>query len=329
MKTRRFFKIIASCALLPAGLTLSPLAAQTAPAAKPVSAPASPATVTPPAPKPTLVENVIYGHAGGVDLKLDMIIPVSSSEPAPVMVYFHGGGWQAGSKRDGRNWCGFFANQGYLGVSVGYRFRPEFPWPAQVEDAKASIRYLRAHAKELNIDPNRIVAMGDSAGGYLALMLGVTGPEDGLEGDGGNPGVSSRVQAVVSYYGGGDFTNMKPWPADPELDALMMAYYKKTTAEVVDIMFPNKDPKDPIYTKMSVRTYVSKGDAPVLLFQGDADKIVNPEQAYKLDQVLTAAQVPHELVIVKGGGHGFTREQYAQTAIQTMVFLGKYLKANP
>src|SRR5690606_18358086 len=126
----------------------------------------TPATPTAPAPvaKPTLVENIVYGQVGGVDLKLDMTKPVPGAEPTPVMVYFHGGGWQAGSKRDGRTWCGFFANQGILGVTVGYRFVPEYPWPAQVQDAKAAVRYLRAHAKELNIDPNRIIAMGDSAG---------------------------------------------------------------------------------------------------------------------------------------------------------------------
>jgi len=319
MKNSRLVKIIVPTLALLLVATAQPLSAQTDPAPTPAA----------PVPKPTLVENVVYGHAGGVDLKLDMTKPVPGKEPAPVMVYFHGGGWQAGSKRDGRGWCGFFANQGFLGVTVGYRFRPEHPWPAQVEDAKAAIRYLRANAKELNIDPNRILAMGDSAGAYLAMMLGVTGPEDGLEGDGGNPGVSSRVQAVVSYYGGGDFTNMKPWPADPELDALMLSYYKKTTAEVIDIMFPIKDPKDPIYTRMSVTTHVSKGDAPILIFQGDADKIVSVEQAHILGRALAAAEVPHEVVIVKGGGHGFTREQHAQTAAQLMAFVGKHLKANP
>ena len=299
-------------------------------AAAPAAAAQPAAAATPaPAPKPTLVQDVIYGHAGGVDLKLDMTKPVPGSAPTPVMVYFHGGGWQAGSKRDGRSWCGFFANQGWLGVTVGYRFRPEHPWPAQVEDAKAAIRYLRANAKELNIDPNRIVAMGDSAGAYLALMLGVTGPEDGLEGDGGNPGVSSRVAAVISYYGGGDYRNMKPFVPNPALEPMMQAYYKKSSTEVMDAMFPVKDHSDPIYTKMSVPTYVTKDDSPILIFQGDADPIVNPEQAYKLDELLTATQVPHELVIVKGGSHGFTREQYAQTSQQMMAFLAKYLKATP
>ena len=292
------------------------------------AAPASPAVV--PAPKPTLVENVVYGHAGGVDLKLDMTKPVPRKAPTPVMVCFHGGGWQAGSKRDGRGWCGFFANQGWLGVTVGYRFVPEFPWPAQVEDAKASIRYLRAHATELNIDPNRIMVMGESAGAYLALMLGVTSPEDGLEGDGGNAGFSSRVQAVVSFASATDFTNQKEIRAvSPEIEAMMQAYYHKTAAEVFAAMRPSKDLNDPIYQRMSVLPYVTHDDPPVLMFHGDADPILPLEHAHKLDRALTAAQVRHELVIVEKGGHNLSPPQYAMARQKIMEFLGSSWEAQP
>lgn len=316
MKIPHYTKVVTCLlimAVLPGGLSAQATPTGEAPPAAPVL-------------KPTLVENVVYGHAGGVDLKLDMTKPVPGKEPTPVMVYFHGGGWQAGSKRDGRSWCGFFANRGWLGVTVGYRFMPEFPWPAQIEDAKAAIRYLRAHAAELNIDPNRIIAMGDSAGAYLALMLGVTGPSEGLEGDGGNAGFSSQVQAVVSFYSATDFTNQQEIRAvSPEVEAMMQAYYHKTAAEVFAAMRPVKDLRDPIYTRMSVLTHVSKDDPPIMIFQGDADPILPTEHAYKLDRALTAAGVPHELVIVEKGGHGFTRAQYEVAQQKIAAFLGQHL----
>jgi acetyl esterase/lipase len=103
-------------------------------------------------------------------------------------------------------WIRTYASLGYVGVSVAYRFAPQFKWPAQVQDVKTAVRYLRAHAGELDIDPAHIGVMGESAGGYLALMLGVTSPGDSLEGKSDYPELSSSVQAVVSYFSATDFT---------------------------------------------------------------------------------------------------------------------------
>ena len=148
----------------------------------------------------SISKDIVYGRVQDVDLKLDMARPAEVKATYPALVFFHGGGWQQGDKSHMHRWLNKFASVGYVTVSVGYRFAPAFKWPSQVEDAKTAIRFLRAHAKEFNIDPNRIGVMGESAGGYLALMLGFTDPTDSLEGEGGYQSFSSSVQAVVSFY---------------------------------------------------------------------------------------------------------------------------------
>ena len=170
----------------------------------------------------SITKDIVYGHTGGVDLKLDIGYPKGKG-PFPVILFFHGGGWQQGDKWHMHRWIQKFASSGYAGVAVGYRFAPEFKWPSQIQDAKTAVRYLRAHAKELNIDPNRIGAMGESAGGYLALMLGVTSPPDGLDGENEYAEFSSRVQAVTSFFSATDFT-LPPTQLTPEKDEEMLKY---------------------------------------------------------------------------------------------------------
>ncbi len=270
----------------------------------------------------SIQRDIVYGHAGGVDLKCNMARPAKGEGPFPAILFFHGGGWQAGNKSDGNHWIRMFADSGYVGVTVEYRFAPAFKWPAQVEDAKAAIRYLRANAVALNIDSNRIGVMGESAGAYLALMAGVTDGADGLEGDGGSAGYSSGVQAVVSYFGSSDFTLPKA-KLSPEVEAAVMKYYNKPLNEVIADFMGTTDPGEPLLKKMSVVTYVNKNDPPTLIFQGDADPFVSVQQAQKLSNVFEQANVPHELIIVKGGGHGWTGKLQDETNIKMFAFLKK------
>ncbi len=270
-------------------------------------------------------KDIVYGNADVVDLKFDLAKPIEGTGPFPIIVFFHGGGWQAGDKSHGHHWIRMFANSGYVGVTVGYRFAPAFRWPSQVQDAKAAVRYLRANAKELNIDPDRIGVMGESAGGYLALMVGVTDPTDGLEGDGGSPEFSSRVQAVVSYFSASDFTLPRA-KLSPEVEADVMQYYKKSLNEVLADFIGTLNPDEAILKKMSVITYIDKKDPPVQIFQGDDDPFVSVEQAQRLERALEKANVPHELVLVKGGGHGWTGELQDKTNRQMLAFFERELK---
>lgn len=313
------------------GLAAEPVCAQQA---------AAPSAASTAAPAPIRFDkDIVYSHAGGAELKMDIARPPASFGPGPfpVVLYFHGGGWQAGKRQDGYAAIRFLATQGFVAATVSYRFAPQFKWPDQVYDAKTAVRYVRAHAQELNIDPKRIATAGDSAGAYLALMLGLTTPADGLEGDGEWSGTPSAVQAVISFYSVTDFTKLAP--SDPgapltekdkkrkvEAEAMIQAYYKKTGAQVMADWSGTQDPKAPVWARISPVTYVKPTAAPVLIIQGDADPIITVEQARELDRMLTKVSVPHELLIVEGGGHGFTPAQYAVAWKHALKFLGQTLK---
>lgn len=277
-------------------------------------------------PSVTIQRDVVYGQAGGVDLRMDIGYP-DGPGPFPVIVCMHGGGWQQGDKSHMHKWLRKFASAGFVGVSVGYRFAPQFKWPAQIQDVKTAVQYLRAHAGELNIDPTRIGAMGESAGGYLALMLGVTSPDDGLEpqNEYTNP---SNVQAVVSFVSATDFT-LPGLPLTPALEAEMQQYYKKSLKEVRTDFTGASGPDDPILKKISVLSYVDKTDPPVLMFYGDIDPIVSIEHAYRLELALKKAGVPNELIIVKGGGHGWSGNLQEETTIRMLAFFEGILKNKP
>lgn len=270
-------------------------------------------------------KDIIYGHAGGVDLKLDIGKP-DGPGPFPVVLFFHGGGWQQGDKSHMHRWIRQFVAKGYVGVSVGYRFAPRFKWPSQVEDAKQAVRYLRAHADSLHIDPKRISAMGESAGAYLALMLGVTAPKDSLEGQTNFPQYSSKVQAVVSYFSATDFT-LPGLSLTPALEAAIQQYYKKSLKEVRADFTGASSLDDPILKKISVLHYVDKtDDAPVLIFHGDQDPYASIEHAYRLHTALDSAHVPNQLIIVKGGGHGWIGELESKTTMQMFEFFDRRMK---
>ena len=153
-----------------------------------------------------LEKGIEYSNPDNQHLQLDMARPSTASGPLPAIICIHGGGFRAGSRDGYLGLIQQLAGRGYVAVTVSYRLAPKYPFPAAVHDVKAAVRWLRANAKKYNIDPNRIGATGGSAGGHLALYLGVTGDVAAIEGDGGNAGPSSAVQCVVNVYGPSDFT---------------------------------------------------------------------------------------------------------------------------
>ena len=156
-------------------------------------------------------EGITYGKAGDTELKLDMARPEGDG-PFPAIVFIHGGGWYQGSRQGYRGAIEDAAKRGYVAITISYRLMqfdesqketttatPIFP--AQIHDAKAAVRWLRANAKNYHVDPDRIGVTGASAGGHLSLLVGLTDPAANLEGDSGSPDQSSRVQAVVNVFG--------------------------------------------------------------------------------------------------------------------------------
>jgi acetyl esterase/lipase len=149
--------------------------------------------------------------------RLDLFLPVRRGTAVPLVVVIHGGAFAGGDKRDEPRIVSAATKAGFAAASINYRLSGEAAFPAGVQDAKAAVRWLRTHADEYGIDPDRIAAWGTSAGGHLAAMLGTTGSVSGPLDDEtlGNPGTSSAVQAVVDWYGPSDFGTMDAQAAAP------------------------------------------------------------------------------------------------------------------
>jgi acetyl esterase/lipase len=154
--------------------------------------------------------DVIYGKADAVELKMDIYFPPNEEgKPVPAVMFVHGGAWSVGdkSRMTFSQLLPLLVKRGYLVTSINYRLAPKYKFSAQIEDAKCAVRFLRAHAGEFNLDPNRIGVEGESAGGHLVALLGLTDANAGFEGNGGWNDQSSRVEAVADLFGPADLTN--------------------------------------------------------------------------------------------------------------------------
>lgn len=264
--------------------------------------------------------NITYGKAGDEELKLDLARPQFPTELLPAIVYIHGGGWQFGGRNEFKKEIEEAARRGYVAVTVTYRLsdpdstgKPKHPFPAQIEDVKCAVRWLRANAEKYHVDPNRIGATGDSAGGHLSLLIGVTGSVPELEGNGGNPGVSSRVQAVVNYFGPTDL-------------AKLYVTSKHAAGLVKTMMDGTPEQHAESYRQASPVTYVSKDSPPTLSIQGTADDVVPPDQAVEFDAAMKKAGAPHTLIMLPGEKHGFRSAAAKKAFDAKFKFFDEHLK---
>jgi acetyl esterase/lipase len=258
--------------------------------------------------------DVPYCTPDGLEQTLDAYFPASGG-PWPAVVWVHGGGWVEGDKAEGAGWRSL-NDQGYLVISVNYRLAAyDIKFPAMIEDVKCAIRYLRAHAGEYNLDPERIGVMGASAGGHLVALLGTADASAGWD-DGEYADQSSRVQAVVSMAGVMDFTL-------PMYDGIAMAIYYASGE------LGGKDSE--ANRAASPVTYVTPDDPPFLILHGDEDGVVPLDQATALHDRLTEAGVPSTLVIVRNGDHSLRGLNGAETVpTQDEIYAGvlAFLEAN-
>jgi acetyl esterase/lipase len=257
-------------------------------------------------------DDLVYTKVGDRELKLDLARPGEGEGPFPAVVVIHGGAWRAGNKKDNGPVLAELARRGYVAVSPEYRFCPKETFPAQVLDVKAAVRWIKAHAKEHKIDPDHIGAMGFSAGGHLALMLGVTGAGDGLEGDAPEGAPDTRVRAVVNFFGPSDLMAKDI----PDVSRPLLRDFLGGTAEE----------KPEAARRASPVSYVTRDDAPVLTFQGTKDPLVPHSQALRLAEAMTAAGVPGRVELLVGAGHGWGGAELERSFRETLDFLDKYLK---
>lgn len=268
---------------------------------------------------PVKVErNVVYSTAGGEKLMLDLAAPEAGG-PYPAVVLLHGGAWIAGSRTDlskaakkgTPSIIEEVAARGYVVVSASYRLAPKHKFPAQIEDARTAVRFLRANAKKYNLDPDRIAVGGFSAGGHLALLLGASDKDSFKNAD--YPDESSRAQAVVSFFG----------PTD-------LGLYAASEGLVDAYMVPwlGKDCKTDaaIFKKASPIEYVTKDDPPVLMIHGTADIVVPIVHSERMLEKLKETGVKAELITVKGEGHGWGGAAATKTTQDAIKFLDEHLK---
>ncbi len=254
-----------------------------------------------------LIRDLVYGRSGGRDLRLDLYLPQNiEGKAVPVVLWVHGGAWREGSKENPP--AVFLTTAGYAVASVNYRLSSEALFPAQIEDVKAAVRWLRASAAKYRLNPDRVGAWGSSAGGHLVALLGTSGGVAQLEGTGGNPEYSSRIQAVVDFFGPTDLLRMDDFPG-------AMVHNAPDSPESQLIGGPIQENPDRASRANPIR-YVSEDDPPFLIAHGDRDPLVPLNQSELLLAALTKAGVPARLEVISGAGHGFRGPKIEQMVQQ-------------
>lgn len=261
---------------------------------------------------PRVFRDVPYAvvRSAGRTLPLDLYVPASTGgQPVPVVLWLHGGGWLSGDKADPP--AAVFNRADYALASVNYRLSTQGRFPAQIQDVKAAVRFLRAHAKEYGLDPTRVGVCGISSGGHLAALLGTSGGvrelEDGSE---GNPNVSSRVQAVCDLCG----------PTDP------FALAARGDDRIVTLLGGTPASRPDLARQADPTTFASRDDPPFLILHGDADRTVPPEHSRRLAEALRRAGAPvAALAMVPDADHTF-RGRWPFVVARATEFFDRHLK---
>jgi len=258
-----------------------------------------------------VLRDLEYVPGGHERQKLDLYLPEKSEGPLPVVVWIHGGGWRAGSKSG----CPgiFLAGKGFAVASVGYRLSQHAVFPAQIEDCKTAIRWLRANAKMYNLDGNHVGVWGASAGGHLVALLGTSAKLKELDGT-GNLDQSSEVQCVVDWFGPTDFQHM---PEQISNDP------KSVIAQLLGGAPAKEKEKAALASPLG---QVNKDCPPFLIMHGDKDQLVRLSQSQDLEAALKKANVPVTLVVLEGQGHGGPEFSNAENRKRIEEFFSKYLK---
>ncbi|HUU29403.1 MAG TPA: alpha/beta hydrolase [archaeon] len=255
------------------------------------------------------VYELVYGKGGKRDLKLTLYHPIEGDGPFPGVVFIHGGGWRAGHPGHFARQAMFLAANDYVCACIEYRLSGEAIFPAAIEDCKCAIRWLRAHAGEFHVDPEKIAASGGSAGGHLALLAGTSGGMKELEGEGGWNEFSSSVQLVVAFNPACEFTDV----SSEAVDSFLGGSYQEV---------PDR------YRRATPQTYLDQTDPPMLLLHGTEDKIVPYRQSADFVAALKALGIEAELYSEEGAGHGWFNNPpfFIQTTMALKNFLDQHFK---
>lgn len=269
----------------------------------------------------TYITRKADGGEAGVGLQMNIVVPqgMKEGEKRACVLCVHGGGWSGGKRQDLDDLTRQLAAQGFVAATVSYRFAPNDRFPAQIFDCAEAVRFLRVNAAKYGIDPDRIGAVGFSAGGHLAMLLGVGDPGNGLGIEGRMPtdataerGPTGKVNAVVAFFGPTELGS-KDFP--------------QWTTNILDGLVGPGEGREARVKAASPVTYVNKGDAPMLLVQGTADNLVPSSQAVVMIDAMGKAGVQGRAEIIAGAGHGWGGAELERSLRVTVEFFKEHLKA--
>ena len=263
--------------------------------------------------KPTIppeintLSNINYKIVGNDTLRLNIYSKLNIDKPTPLLIFIHGGSWRGGKKEDYLPYIIPFTKRGYVCATISYHLYPPTNFPAAVEDVKCAIRWLRTHAKEYNINPDKIALLGGSAGSHLAMMAGYT-DDSTYSADCDWNDVSSKVQAIIAIYG----------PTDLTTDFAINNHL------VVDFLGKKYSEAPQLYKEASPINYVTKDDPPTLIFHGTIDDIVPVIQSDKLKKKLDDMGVENEYHRLKGWPHAMDIAKPVNN--YTQYYINEFLK---
>lgn len=256
-----------------------------------------------------VIQPVVYGTGGGRDLQAAIYVPKRGDGPFPAVVFVHGGGWRGGSAIHFSRQSMILAEAGYVCICIEYRLSGEAPFPAQIEDVKCAVRFMRAHADKYKVDADRIAVGGGSAGGHLALLAASSGGVEEFEGDGGWGGYSSAVQAAGGFN-----------PA--------VKIEGKGRGSVLQLIGAGYTEAPDRYRAAEPETWLDPNDPPVIIMHGTADRIVPYGEAVHYISALRSNGVPAELYTDFDVDHAWFNEPpyMEQTTDAFHKFLDRHLK---
>ena len=262
------------------------------------------------------IEGLTFASYGSRELQLDLFKPKEQSEALPAIIWIHGGGWRGGTRDSGHEMARYFAERNYVAVAISYRLSGEAPFPAQIHDCKAAVRWLRANAETYGIDPERIGAIGNSAGGHLAALLATSAGVEELEGDGGNEAFSSALQAAVGSGAQTDFETdrIRSMTAQPEV----LAWHA--------FLGGSLDDNEERYQLASPRRHLDRDDPPLMIITGELDNLDTRADPIRSD--MQRMNIPTGLLVIPENTHGYFKEERSAELVlsNAAYFFDSYLK---
>ena len=259
----------------------------------------------------SIQEGIVIGDGGGKSLKADIFLPPIEGKNRPAVLFIHGGGWIEGDRSQLRGYGILLARLGFVCMCNSYRLSSESIWPSQIQDVNCAIRYLRANAANLGLDPERIGVSGNSAGGHLSLMAAATNSDQDFEGEGGNNEVSSKIKAVCAIY---------PPTTIRQIEMI-------NPLENAFLMLMGEEAKKEEYDKASPLNYVAEDYPPCMLIHGSTDNVVRLKDSTKFYEKLIEFKRPASLHIFSEEEHAFDGKPGYGRAIADLqaLFFFKYL----